>query len=159
LRCGRSKRFSGRREIRYLGVGAAAAQRGQLLGAEAIRRPDQTRLVRVQDPSGRVPDLHAHDRGVQDVAVHARVQRGERRGPAAQHAVGQLGRDDALAGELGLVLGVADRLTAAGALEDLHADQSEHGDGRRARHGGLRDSARHRRPVAPPSAHLRRHSE
>ena len=137
--------------VAHLGLDAACPEVRPFLGAERVALSDQSRLVRVEDPAGGIPDLHAHDRVVgarEHALLDDAVDRGERARLLAQEPVG----DDRLDGSHGsdprLVLGVAKRLGVAGAPEEPDTDERDQDDGDQAD----RRVADHRLPDGTPPA-------
>lgn len=117
----------------------------QLVSAERERLPDQPLVVGVEDLAGRRPDLDADDRIVQHALAHRGVDSCERRGVTRQNPVAEQRRDDALAGDPGQHLGIADGLTLAGAADVDDARHAEHGE-----HDEAADHERGNARATPP---------
>jgi len=94
-------------QVAELRLRPAGAEQPQLVGPETEAPADERGLVGVQDRPVPRPDLHADDRGAEDLAEHDVVEPGERAPIAAQHAVGQRGGLDEAPLHLHLIAGVA----------------------------------------------------
>jgi hypothetical protein len=132
-------------EVTALGARPARAQHLELRVVERIPRPDQPRLVGVDDASVGGPDLNAHDSLTEHAFLDDRVEMAECCLITVDHAGAKSRLDDALPREGRVLSRVPKRLALADAPEDEEPADEEHGQHEQARQRELRDGARHRR--------------
>ena len=97
----RARTGSPGRRVAQLRARGAGAQHVALVGVQREARSDQSRLVGVDDPAGRVPDLHADDPLAEHALVDDAVDRVERRRIAVEEAGLDRRLHDPLPGECG----------------------------------------------------------
>ncbi len=131
-------------EVAALRVCSPRPQRFELRVLERVSRPDQPRLVGVDDASVGSPDLHPHDSLSEHAFLDDRVETAERRLVTVHHAGAERRFDDALSRERRVLPRVSKRLALADAPEHEDPGDDEHGQHEQARQGELHDGARHR---------------
>ena len=110
-------------EVASLRLGSARPQRFELRVVERVSRPDQPRLVGVDDASVGSPDLHPHDSLSEHTFLDDRVETPERRPVTVHYAGAERRLDDALPRERCVLPGVSKRLALPDAPE--HEDPAD----------------------------------
>lgn len=106
------------RHVADLGLDAVALQGRAVLVVQPVAGADEARLVGVGDAAIGRPELDAHDVITEHAGLHQPVQSPQRRRVSSHDGGRERRGDDALAGQARDLLGVADRLPAAGAADD-----------------------------------------
>ncbi len=99
-----------RREVADIRGDGAAADRGDLVGAECVPRADQAMVVRVDDRPVGSPDLQPHDRAPEHAPADDAVELRDRRRLFLENAPRQARLDDAGSDDARNLLRVVDRL-------------------------------------------------
>lgn len=128
----------GPREVADSRVDAARLQDLEVVGAEAVGRAHEFRLVRVEDRAGRAPHLDAREVTAEHALADDPVEPRPCRRVAAKEPVAQLWLDDVAADDPSQRLRVLDRLLATDPRERHNADRAEDEQGEDAAGGELR---------------------
>jgi hypothetical protein len=119
-------------QVAELGVGLAGLEQLGLLLPQLEALTDQRGLVGVEDPPVACPQLHAHDRLAEDLALHDPVEAGQRLLVAAQHVVGEPRLLDQPALDPDALARVALGLLRGHRAHDEEPADHDHGDRREA---------------------------
>lgn len=131
-------------EVAPLGARSARAQHLELRVVERVARPDQTRLVGVDDAPVRGPDLHTDHPLSEDALLDDRVEATKRRPVTVEDAVPERRLDDALPSEGRVLARVAERLALPDVPKHEEPAHEEHDQHEQACHCELQDGAHHR---------------
>ncbi|WKK70880.1 hypothetical protein Q0F99_14150 [Rathayibacter oskolensis] len=115
----------GRLQIRHLGVHVLVLEGFEILLVERERTAGQPGVVGVEDPAARVPQLHPHQRVVENVGSNLPVDGVDRGGIAGQDPVGDRRLHDHLGEQIGGAGGVGHRLGFGETARGLHLERTE----------------------------------